>query len=583
MGYDSMDIPIQTIESLLPQRRESGEAERTPEKTRPQRKVEPALQKRLSMVTARLAEKPRKVTAGKQNNTFPRDLSTCTVRCIGSERRSHPSNGNAYVAYLVSITREEQEDPDSIQSPSKIVSRQISRRFRNFVSLHRRLRDRPNLRPTYDSALGPAASFISRGDSSVLFLSEEDLVEQRVIALNRYLKELTEEPTLRASREVIEFLDGDSAVYDPDRGGGGVMQSVGSALRQGKKLGKKLGRGAAALSKRSGAEAGKPRHQRNPSSGAGPRRRALSGGVYHQRMPSSGGDTSMQSSAVISDASGPDTPTSDAESIASLYEEAWSSPRRGREDRDGPFREEEEGRHAANSGGRRRPSRASSSDTGGAGGAGEGAARVEEGDEFWKFLGREAEGREEVQVHVLGPLLNLVDSVFGLGRRGFLGRQVQGLARHILELLAGPTVDDLVTNQLERLRSPHTIAAIIDSITDSLWPSGRYMYADTPDNPPPYDLGWWQCPPMPPTPKEEEQAAAARRRLFAAVEQVEPPAAVQAVLGKENFREGLRDLAELVQCAPMVKQISYGAFEIVFAYEFPEMVQVIEEVHAGVL
>ncbi len=39
---------------------------------------------------------------------------------------------------------------------------------------------------------------------------------------------------------------------------------------------------------------------------------------------------------------------------------------------------------------------------------------------------------------MIGPLLNLVDGVFGLGKRGFLGRQLRGLARHILELLAGP-------------------------------------------------------------------------------------------------------------------------------------------------
>lgn len=88
---------------------------------------------------------------------------------------------------------------------------------------------------------------------------------------------------------------------------------------------------------------------------------------------------------------------------------------------------------------------------------------------------------------------------------------------------------------------------------------------------------------MPPTPEAEASAAAAREKLYAAVESKDPPAAVQAVLGKGNFRQGLQDLADLVQSAPMVKQIAYGALEIAFAHEFPEMVQVIEEVHAGVL
>jgi hypothetical protein len=573
--HDSMDIPVQTLESLLPQREDGGRpsgvaSDPVPETPSPQKRA-PALQARPSMVTARLAEKPREKAAGKRGSVFPRDLSACTVRCVGSERRTHPTSGHAYVAYLVSITREEQEDPDSFQSPTKVVSRQISRRFRNFVSLHRRLRDRPALRPTYDTAVGPASSVISRGDSSMLFLSEEDLVEQRVVALDRYLKCLTQEPTLRSSHEVIEFLDGGSAVYDPDRGGTGVMHSVGTALRQGKKLGQKLGRARdAALGKR--PEGARPKHQRNPSGGAGLRRRTL-----HQRTPS-GGSAAQPSSSSFS--SGLDTPGSDAESIASLYDEVWSSPRKGTDDGDGPFRDAGEGKPSAR-GGRR--SSASSSEPGEATVVSGGRDQPpEEGDEFWEFIGREPEDREGV--HVIGPLLNLVDGVFGLGKRGFLGRQLRGLARHILELLAGPAIDDIITNQLEQLRSPHTIAKIIDSITDSLWPSGRYMYADTPDNPPPYDLGWWQCPPMPPTPEEEASAAAAREKVYAAVqESKDPPAAVQAVLGKGNFRQGLQDLADLVQSAPMVKQIAYGAFEIVFAYEFPEMVQIIEEVHAGVL
>ena len=559
---DSMDIPVQTLESLLPQGAEGGRRigavpDAAPETPSPQKRA-PALQPRPSMVTARLAEKPREKAAGKRGSVFPRDLSACTVRCVGSERRTHPTSGHAYVAYLVTITREEQENPGSFQSPTKVVSRQISRRFRNFVSLHRRLRDRPALRLTYDAVAGSASSVISRGDSSMLFLSEEELVEQRVVALDRYMKCLTQEPTLRSSHEVVEFLDGGSTVYDPDRGGTGVMHSVGTALRQGKKLGQKLGRARdAALGKRQ--EGGRPKHQQNPSGGTSLRRRAL-----HQRTPS-GGSIAQPSSSSFG--SGLDSLESEAESIASLYDEVWSSPRRNTDDGEDPFRDAGEGKSSA--GGERRSS-ASSSDQ-----------PREEGDEFWEFLGREPENREGV--HVIGPLLNLVDGVFGLGKRGFLGRQLRGLARHILELLAGPAIDDLITNQLEQLGSPHTIARIIDSITDSLWPAGRYMYADTPDNPPPHDLGWWQCPPMPPTPEAEASAAAAREKLYAAVESKDPPAAVQAVLGKGNFRQGLQDLADLVQSAPMVKQIAYGALEIAFAHEFPEMVQVIEEVHAGVL
>ena len=339
---DSMDIPVRTLESLLPQGAEGGRRigavpDAAPETPSPQKRA-PALQPRPSMVTVRLAEKPPEKAAGKRGSVFPRDLSACTVRCVGSERRTHPTSGHAYVAYLVTITREEQEDPGSFQSPTKVVSRQIPRRFRNFVSLHRRLRDRPALRPMYDAVAGSASSVISRGDSSMLFLSEEELVEQRVVALDRYMKCLTQEPTLRSSHEVVEFLDGGSTVYDPDRGGTGVMHSVGTALRQGKKLGQKLGRARdAALGKRQ--EGGRPKYQQNPSGGAGLRRRTL-----HQRTPS-GGSIAQPSSSSFG--SGLDSLESEAESIASLYDEVWSIPRRNTDDGEDPFRDAGEGKSSA--------------------------------------------------------------------------------------------------------------------------------------------------------------------------------------------------------------------------------------------
>lgn len=184
----------------------------------------------------------------------------------------------------------------------------------------------------------------------MLFLSEEELVEQRVVALDRYMKCLTQEPTLRSSHEVVEFLDGGSTVYDPDRGGTGVMHSVGTALRQGKKLGQKLGRARdAALGKRQ--EGGRPKHQQNPSGGAGLRRRTL-----HQRTPS-GGSIAQPSSSSLG--SGLDSLESEAESIASLYDEVWSSPRRNTDDGEDPFRDTGEGKSSA--GGESRSS-ASSSD-----------------------------------------------------------------------------------------------------------------------------------------------------------------------------------------------------------------------------
>lgn len=128
------------------------------------------------------------------------------------------------------------------------------------------------------------------------------------------------------------------------------MHSVGTALRQGKKLGQKLGRARdAALGKRQ--EGGRPKHQQNPSGGAGLRRRTL-----HQRTPS-GGSIAQPSSSSFG--SGLDSLESEAESIASLYDEVWSIPRRNTDDGEDPFRDAGEGKSSA--GGESRSS-ASSSD-----------------------------------------------------------------------------------------------------------------------------------------------------------------------------------------------------------------------------
>jgi sorting nexin-13 len=56
------------------------------------------------------------------------------------------------------------------------------------------------------------------------------------------------------------------------------------------------------------------------------------------------------------------------------------------------------------------------------------------------------------------PILNLVDKVFQLNRRGWLRRQVFWISKQILQLVMEDAVDDLLMREICWLRNEDTIA-----------------------------------------------------------------------------------------------------------------------------
>ncbi|GFP85448.1 sorting nexin-16 [Phtheirospermum japonicum] len=73
------------------------------------------------------------------------------------------------------------------------------------------------------------------------------------------------------------------------------------------------------------------------------------------------------------------------------------------------------------------------------------------------------------------PVLNLVDKVFQLERRGWLRRQVFWISKQILQLVMEDAIDDWLLRQIQWLRREDVIAQGIRWVQDILWPDGTFF------------------------------------------------------------------------------------------------------------
>ncbi|KAK1269702.1 hypothetical protein QJS04_geneDACA006555 [Acorus gramineus] len=82
---------------------------------------------------------------------------------------------------------------------------------------------------------------------------------------------------------------------------------------------------------------------------------------------------------------------------------------------------------------------------------------------------------EWIPPNVSVPLLNLVDKIFQLNRRGWLRRQVFWISKQILQLVMEDAIDDWLLRQIHQLRREDIIAHAIRWIQDVLWPNGTFF------------------------------------------------------------------------------------------------------------
>lgn len=179
------------------------------------------------------------------------------------------------------------------------------------------------------------------------------------------------------------------------------------------------------------------------------------------------------------------------------------------------------------------------------------------------------------------PVLNLVDNVFQLKKRGWLRRQVFWISKQILQLMMEDAIDDWLLRQIHWLRRDEVVTYGIQWIHNVLWPDGRFFLK----------LGAFSrmgnCPPNTATSSRvpgpgffEQQLEASRRAsdvkkmLFDGA-----PAALVGLIGQKQYRRCARDIYYFLQSTICLKQLAYAILELVIISIFPELQNLLIDIH----
>ncbi|KAL1338932.1 uncharacterized protein [Arachis hypogaea] len=188
------------------------------------------------------------------------------------------------------------------------------------------------------------------------------------------------------------------------------------------------------------------------------------------------------------------------------------------------------------------------------------------------------------------PILNLVDNVFQLKRRGWLRRQVFWISKQILQLVMEDAIDDWILREIHWLRREDTIAQGIRWLQDILWPGGTFflrvrtaqILMDGIDQKPLQETNESVGSKIPRTESGsfEQQLEAARRAselkklLFDGA-----PAALVSLIGAKQYRRCASDIYYFSQSSICVKQLAYAILELLLISIFPELRNVVMSVH----
>ncbi|KAI6677867.1 hypothetical protein NL676_038663 [Syzygium grande] len=194
--------------------------------------------------------------------------------------------------------------------------------------------------------------------------------------------------------------------------------------------------------------------------------------------------------------------------------------------------------------------------------------------------------------NVCVPMLNLVDKIFQLKRRGWLRRQVFWISKQILQLVMEDAIDDWLLRQIHWLRSEETIAQGIRWVQDVLWPDGTFFLK--------FEKSKIEEDDMQPNERLfqtinqfggsriskqgsssfELQLEAARRAsdvkkmLFEGA-----PTTLVSLIGHKQYRRCAKDMYYFLQSSICVKQLAYGILELLLVSVFPELRDVVVDIH----
>ncbi|KVI10747.1 Phox-associated domain-containing protein, partial [Cynara cardunculus var. scolymus] len=189
---------------------------------------------------------------------------------------------------------------------------------------------------------------------------------------------------------------------------------------------------------------------------------------------------------------------------------------------------------------------------------------------------------EWTPTNVSVPLLNLVDKIFQLNRRGWLRRQAFWISKQILQLIMEDAIDDWLIRQIHWLRRDDIVAQGIRWIQEVLWPEGIFflkLNRSQMDSSQPNEgssrttsgsKGNKQA-------SFEEQLEAARRASD--IKKMIFSEYSLFLIGHKQYKRCAKDVYYFLQSAVCLKQLGYGLLELALITVFPELQDVISNVH----
>ncbi|OMO74172.1 hypothetical protein CCACVL1_16908 [Corchorus capsularis] len=188
------------------------------------------------------------------------------------------------------------------------------------------------------------------------------------------------------------------------------------------------------------------------------------------------------------------------------------------------------------------------------------------------------------------PLLNLVDKVFQLKRRGWLRRQVFWISKQICQLVMEDAIDDWLLRQIYWLRREDTVALGVRWVQDILWPGGTFFtrignIQSRMDNCHPNQTHSQNSSHFGGSTGSkhasfEEQLEATRRAsdikkmLFDGA-----PTTLVSLIGYKQYRRCARDIYFFTQSSICVKQLAYAILELILISVFPELRDLVKDLH----
>ncbi|KAJ0582928.1 putative sorting nexin [Helianthus annuus] len=178
------------------------------------------------------------------------------------------------------------------------------------------------------------------------------------------------------------------------------------------------------------------------------------------------------------------------------------------------------------------------------------------------------------------PLLNLVDKIFQLKRRGWLRRQVFWISKQILQLMMEDAIDDWLLRQIHFLRRDNIVAQGIHMLQDILWPEGTFFLKSRTSQTDSSQSNEGSGNKNNKQGSFEEQLEAARRAsdikkmIFKGA-----PTTLVSLIGRKQYKRSAKDIYYFLQSAVCLKQLGYGLLELALMAIFPELQGIILNVH----